>query len=354
MKPHPRLKLVPAVLGITLVIPAASQAEGSGSSVVLPGGDIVAGASSRYSPFPERPGTWRPPTPPSVPVMPTSPVTTAPVSPPTTGDLASRSSQLEQRLTALGSMAEGSMEEDTFDPGRLFSGSPGIGTNTPTAYGASGGTAGIGFGYQNKTFFTENSDTQLMGVVGFGNPRKNVGLKVGLNILDLSDFGDNGSFNFLVHRQFPSDFAVGVGVENVLDWGNAQDTPTSTFGVITKMLRLKQDQRESLSRLDVSLGVGGGRFRRDADLASIGLRPERSGVGVFGSVALKVAQPVNVFAEWTGNNLNVGASITPFRKIPLVIVPALADINHHADGGTPFTRGSGTRFTLGIGYGFTY
>jgi hypothetical protein len=61
---------------------------------------------------------------------------------------------------------------------------------------------------------------------------------------------------------------------------------------------------------------------------------------------LRVAEPVNLIAEWTGQDLNLGVSIVPFREIPLVITPALADVTNNA--------GDGARFVLGIGYGFSF
>jgi hypothetical protein len=67
---------------------------------------------------------------------------------------------------------------------------------------------------------------------------------------------------------------------------------------------------------------------------------------VFGSAALRVAQPVNLIVEWTGQDMNVGASISPIPGVPLVITPAAADITG--------TAGDGTRFILGVGYGIRF
>jgi len=69
-------------------------------------------------------------------------------------------------------------------------------------------------------------------------------------------------------------------------------------------------------------------------------------VGVFGSVAVRVIDQMNVFTEWTGQNLNMGLSIAPFPDIPIIITPSALDITGSA--------GDGVRFGLGISYGFRF
>ncbi len=69
-------------------------------------------------------------------------------------------------------------------------------------------------------------------------------------------------------------------------------------------------------------------------------------VNVFGSVGLRVAETVSLIADWTGQDLTIGASIAPFRNLPLVITPAVADITDNA--------GDGARFILGVGYNFRF
>jgi hypothetical protein len=96
-----------------------------------------------------------------------------------------------------------------------------------------------------------------------------------------------------------------------------------------------------LSQLFLSVGVGGGQYRSE-DQIDDGVDT----VGVFGSAALRLYEPVNAVVEWTGQDLTVGLSIAPFRNVPIVISPALTDITGSA--------GDGTRFILGIGYGFSF
>ncbi|TAF08301.1 MAG: hypothetical protein EAZ77_07310 [Nostocales cyanobacterium] len=217
--------------------------------------------------------------------------------------------------------------------------SPGITMLTPSAYGKSWGRASLAGGLQSRARFTDKSDGVLGVSVGFGDAKKSVGLDVNLGIVDISSFED-GNISFKLHRQLPEDFAVAVGVKNFVTFGNT-DGGTSGYGVITKMFRLQDSESKAFSRLYVSAGVGGGQFRSESDV-----RNNIDSVGVFGSLAVKVSQPVNAIIEWSGQDLGLGLSVAPFKKIPLVITPGISDITGSA--------GDGTRFILGIGYSISF
>ncbi|MDZ8055164.1 MAG: hypothetical protein RMX68_026355 [Aulosira sp. ZfuVER01] len=217
--------------------------------------------------------------------------------------------------------------------------SPGITIQTPSAYGKSWGSASVGLGLQSRTRFTDTADGVIGFGIGFGDAQKSVGLDVSLGIVDLDNLQD-GTLSFKLHRRLPDDFAVAVGVKNFVTFGET-DGGTSAYGVVTKMFRLQDSDRKSFSRLYVSAGIGGGQFRSESDM-----RNKVDSIGVFGSVALRVAQPVNAIAEWTGQDLTLGLSITPFKNIPLVVTPAVTDITGNA--------GDGSRFIFGIGYGISF
>ncbi len=91
----------------------------------------------------------------------------------------------------------------------------------------------------------------------------------------------------------------------------------------------------------MSVGLGGGRFRSEHDVQK-GI----DSVNVFGSVGLRLAEPLSLIADWTGQDLTIGTSIAPFRNIPIVITPAVADVTGNA--------GDGARFILGVGFGYSF
>lgn len=222
---------------------------------------------------------------------------------------------------------------------RFIRGSSSIGT--PTAFGAETGNIFLGGTYQERARFTNRDDGAAVIGFGLGDARRLVALETAVSIYDLEgDTFEDGGVSFKVHHLFPDDFAVAVGVENLIEWGNT-DGGSSVYGVASKVFRLRQDGSQPLSRITASIGVGGGRFRTEDNIEDGDGDPS-----VFGSVGLQVAEPITVIAEWTGQDLNLGASIVPIRGVPLVITPAAADVTG--------TAGDGTRFILGVGYGISF
>ena len=219
--------------------------------------------------------------------------------------------------------------------------SPGITIMTPSGYGASWGSAGIGLGLQERTRFTNDSDGVLGMGIGLGNARKSVGLAVGVTVTDLwgNSFAD-GTVSLKLHRQLPHNFGVAAGWQGALRWGET-DGGSSAYGAISKRFALRQSASEPLSQLSLSLGVGNGQYRSENDIEN-----DRDSIGVFGSVALRVIEPASAIVEWTGQDMTVGLSVAPFRNLPLVVSPAITDITGSA--------GDGARFIFGVGYGFSF
>ncbi|WP_016948994.1 hypothetical protein [Anabaena sp. PCC 7108] len=217
--------------------------------------------------------------------------------------------------------------------------SPSITMLTPSAYGKSWGRASIAVGFQSRARFTDKADGVLGVGIGLGDANKSVGLDVNIGIVDLDSFQD-GNISFKLHRRLPNDLAVAVGVKNFVTFGDT-DGGTSGYGVITKMFRLQDSDSKPFSRLYVSAGVGGGQFRSESDI-----NKNIDTVGVFGSAAMQVAKPVSAIIEWSGQDLGLGLSVTPFPKIPLVITPGISDITGNA--------GDGSRFILGVGYSISF
>lgn len=223
---------------------------------------------------------------------------------------------------------------------RIFGGGSSIGT--PTAFGAQSGDVFVGATYQERTRFSNLDDGAVALGFGLGDARRLAALETTATSFSTfrQGFFENGGISFKLHRTFPGDVAVAVGVENAINWGQT-DAGKSVYGVATKVFRLRQDQTAPMSRVTASVGLGGGRFRSESAINRGDEDPN-----IFGSVGLQVAQPVSLIGEWTGQNLNIGASITPFPGVPLVITPAAADLTGNS--------GDGTRFILGVGYGISF
>ncbi|MBK4729166.1 S-layer homology domain-containing protein [Oxynema sp. CENA135] len=217
---------------------------------------------------------------------------------------------------------------------------PGSSSGSPTAFGTNFGRAFVATGFQGRTRYTDEVDGTVSAGFGLGNSRENIGVEVTVSVLSLlgDDAGERGSVSFKVHRLLPNGFAIAGGVENAIVWGST-DAGTSGYGVVSKLFRLKESPAEPFSSITMSVGVGGGRFRSEDDF-----RNDEGSVNVFGSVGVRVLRPMSLIADWTGQDLTLGASFVPFRSIPLVITPAVTDITGNA--------GDGARFILGVGYGY--
>jgi hypothetical protein len=222
----------------------------------------------------------------------------------------------------------------------LYKASPVITIMTPSGGGAAWGNVGIGIGVQNRTRYTNSSDGVIGIGFGLGNPRENLGIQIGINLVDTTNPFADGTIGIKLHRYLTDDLTVAVGFQDVVSWGQPDDA-FSVYGVATQRFRLKDDLSDPFSEIHASIGVGTGPFRSESDI-----RKNIDSVGIFGSLAVRVLEPLSTVVEWTGQDLTVGVSIVPFRDIPLVVVPAVTDITGSA--------GDGVRFVFGVGYSFSF
>jgi hypothetical protein len=228
--------------------------------------------------------------------------------------------------------------------GDIFRGSPGITIANPSGFGADNFTGFISGTYQAETRGTDEDDGAFGVGVGFGDARRAVGVEVSYTFASFGgsrDFG-SGGFNFKVHRRFPQDFAVAVGWNGLINIGDDNDFEDSPYAVVTKVFRTQENINQPFSRVAVSAGLGGGQFRTADDIDD-----DRDTINPFGSIAIRIAQPVSFITEWTGQDLALGFSIAPFntRNFNLVITPALRDVAGEGDG---------ARFVLGVGTSFSF
>lgn len=223
-----------------------------------------------------------------------------------------------------------------------FRASPSLSINIPTGYGLDNNTGFVSATYQTRTRYTDIHDGGLGVGIGLGDAKKAVGVELSYTTASFGgsrDFG-SGGFNVKVHRQLPNDFAVAAGWNGFLNVGDDNDFENSVYGVATKIIRTRNNINSPFSRVAITAGVGNGQFRTEDAVAD-----GRDNINVFGNVAVRVAQPVSLIAEWSGQDLGVGVSVAPFKNIPLVITPALRDI---------VGAGDGPRFVLSTGLAFKF
>ncbi len=231
-------------------------------------------------------------------------------------------------------------------PRRTRSASPGLTISNPSGYGADNFRGFAGFSYQSRTRFSNNSGGLIGGGrdgtagfgFGLGDARDSVGLQLSYT---LASFGGSrpfgsGGINAKLHTRFDEQLlGVAIGGDGIVNFGRLPDDSPTEFNDFentyylsaTKVLRLRPNAPDPLSRVAITAGVGTGRFRSEERLLN-----EEGGIGFFGSLALRIVPSINVITEWTGQDLAMGASIVPLRGLPLVITPAFRDIVGAGDG----------------------
>ena len=215
---------------------------------------------------------------------------------------------------------------------------PGSSAQSPTAYGVDWGEGYLGAGFQGRMRYVKDlprrkqMDGAVMAAFGLGNSDKNIGFEGDITSFSTvrSGFFHHSSFSFKLHRNLPRNFAIAAGWEDAIRT-KGLDGGTSIYGVVSSAYK----------RVTISGGLGGGRFRTESNIDN-GIHR----VNAFGSVGVRVADPVSLIADWAGQDLALAASIVPFVRLPLYIMPGFADVTGSA--------GDGARFILGVGLGFRF
>ncbi|AFY40206.1 hypothetical protein Lepto7376_4076 [[Leptolyngbya] sp. PCC 7376] len=210
--------------------------------------------------------------------------------------------------------------------------SPALSISIPTGFGADQNTVFLSSTYQAVTR-TDGYSTFHSGIgVGLGNASKTVGVELSYSQDTNDNFGDGG-FNAKLHKRFKTDFAGSLGWNGFLNTSR-HGYEHSLYGSLTKVFRTRESLDKSFSRVAVTAGLGTNQFRSDA-----AVRAGNNDINAFGNITVRVAKPVSLITEWSGQDLGVGLSIAPFKSFPLVITPAIRDI----------FDGNGSRFVLGVG-----
>ncbi|WP_420125052.1 hypothetical protein [Longimicrobium sp.] len=218
---------------------------------------------------------------------------------------------------------------------------PAASVSVPTAFGVDAGEVFMGVAYQGRTRYTEDDDAAA--VLGFGiGTRRVVALEAAFTSYSTirSYPFETGGVSLKLHRAFPRQTSLAVGYENALSWGGS-DGDGSLYGAVTRLVNLREDPEAPFNTAVFTVGLGNGRFRFEKDDAA-----EKETLNLFAAAGARVTPQVSLVADWTGQDLNAAASLTPLRHIPVVVTVGLADLTGSA--------GDGARFILSLGYGLAF
>lgn len=283
-----------------------------------------------------------PPAPTEVPSAPTTPTApTAPVTP---------NSENQEIQNQLNTIQENKPTTADAGIGYQPKTSPAFSIFNPVGFGADKNLVFFSIDYQSRTRGGNVSDGEAGIGVGLGDATKSVGVELsyGLNSFGSSSGFGSGAFSAKIHRRLSDDTSVAIGWNQFaqVNFGGGQtDYPkNSYYAAATKIFITNDDINKPFSRIALTGGVGGGVFLPyDANISP---QADRGGLGVFGSVGVRVARPVSAVVEWTGQDLAAGVSVAPFDNFPLVITPAFRDITG--------ISGQSARFVLGASVAFNF
>ncbi|MGL5940603.1 MAG: hypothetical protein ACRC2S_09485 [Waterburya sp.] len=211
-----------------------------------------------------------------------------------------------------------------FTPSR---GVPALTIANPYGFGADRGFYS-GLSYQVDTrggLDDENDGDATWGFgVGLGNAQKAVGAELSYNLASFGqngrDFG-SGGFNLKLHRKIADGWGAAIGWNSFLSIGDDNDLDDSVYFATSKIFRTRKNINSAFSRVGVTVGVGNGQFRSEDDISN-----DEDNFNVFGSLAFRVARPVSFVTEWTGQDLAMGLSVSPFRTLPMTFNLGVRDI----------------------------
>lgn len=216
---------------------------------------------------------------------------------------------------------------------------PGVSLMTPTGFCAKWGDIFTGLGITNRGRYTDNPDGSYVVGFGLGDPVSWLGFELTVTFLNMRRFLNSGkSISAKVSHTFADTTSLSVGKIDFLQFPrNAADTGTSNYLALSRAFQLTDDPTDYFSLAVATLGVGDGQFKTDEQV--IGRIPS---FGVFGSLSLRVAQPLNLIANWD-QNLHLGASIAPFRRFPFILSIGALDFLQR-------NNSKGVRFLFGFSY----
>jgi len=209
--------------------------------------------------------------------------------------------------------------------------------STPVAFGAEWGDIFMGMHFVHRTRYSLIPSGAAFVGFGIGDSRKFAALEIAVLLQDLDRLFNSGAVSFKLHRTLSDGFALAIGAENAITWG-LRGRWYSFFAVASKYFSLRENPNKPFSELVLHVGIGDGRFLREKDALS-----EKESVNVFGAISLRLLPPLSFIANWSGQDLGLGVSITPFRDFPAIINLSLLDVTR--------TAGDGSRFRIALGYG---
>lgn len=240
-------------------------------------------------------------------------------------------------FVALSALAPSLLKAETLE-GPLWPNTGGYTIMTPSGWGASNGMVFFGVGRTMPQVYANQDDMGAGTGIGIGDPQKNLGVELSVDMNDVSA-RDNFSYGFKVHRVIYDGTAIAVGGEHLFYDKNKSDAGNSFYVSVSHAIQgLPSNYDSEQSKLNLSLGVGNGRFSRKSD-DDVAAGKGMHGTYVFGAASYEIFEATNFIVEWSGINLNAGISTGLFSlsdNIPVNLTLAAGDLTKYSGDGVKF------------------
>lgn len=222
-------------------------------------------------------------------------------------------------------------------------GSASASITSPNAFGqmVSNPSVFLSSSYVSHWSGTTSDDGNISGGFAFGNARKYVGVSVGILVDAVGvdqHFDKNGSWSLRINRYLGQSTALAIG-GTMGGWGAMHNQSHGYYLAMTHGFDTKIP-------VTVNFGVGTGGYYSIAQsqTGSDSLKK----IGAFGGVGVSLFKNSSVIADYTGQQLSLGANyiFTFFKKLPIFISVAAVNVGKH-NGDNPYMQSS-----LGMSYSF--
>lgn len=212
---------------------------------------------------------------------------------------------------------------------------PSVTLQNPTG-GGELGFINFGTSVQSRTRLSPHPDGSAMLYIGLGDPVRYIGAGATFYIYGLSNSvgernnrGDGAMYFHINKFLFNKKLLLDAGVDNAYRWGEIVRIKayitynTSSYMSANYVFDIsKANATSAFKYISITAGMGNGYYRSDKNYKEKG----NKGFDPFLTLASPLSSSTNLIAEWNGNDIGVGISTIPFKRVPFMFAIELTDV----------------------------
>jgi len=217
---------------------------------------------------------------------------------------------------------------------------PGMSISIPLGYVSSWGNISYGAGIIDRPRYNKAAIAFAGLAVGFGNPDKYFGGSISSGAGNLlKEPSAFGSVNLSVGRHWGDYWGVSLGAYDLISWSKGtQKSPNTFYAALSKITSFRSHSYY-FKYIKTTLGLGNGAFLEEGKYNKLVLGTGSDSVNAFAGIAVNILPYLNAIADWTGQELDAGFSISPYPGYAVNL--AAHDLLGIAGDGTRFSANFG-------------